>query len=98
MRCFFSLSSEKCKKDVQQTSSHKLLFEPSISNALLKHLKRKGYKINLIMYNQRNKKNFSYWNLNIYSFWSSIWTFFREFFFLLVEDFDMIELKIRAKL
>lgn len=86
------------KKDVQQTSSHKLLFEPSISNALLKHLKRKGYKINLIMYNQRNKKNFSYWNLNIYSFWSSIWTFFREFFFWLVEVFDMIELKIRAKL
>lgn len=60
MRCFFSQSREKCKKDVKQTSSHKLLFEPSISNALLKHLKRKEYKINLIMYNQRNKKNFSY--------------------------------------
>lgn len=51
MRCFFSQSSEECKKDVQQTSSHKLLFEPSISNALLKHLKRTGYKINFIMYN-----------------------------------------------
>ena len=81
--CVVSLvrAAKNAKKDVHQTSSHKLLFEPSISNALLKHLKRKGYKINLIMYNQRNKKNFSYWNLNIYSFWSSIWTFFREFFF-----------------
>ena len=60
--CVVSLvrAAKNAKKDVQQTSSHKLLFEPSISNALLKHLKRKGYKINFIMYNQRNKKNFSY--------------------------------------